>query len=195
MKEAKAPLNLILIADSDLLADRNWVRQQSLLGQEVAMPIANNGDFAINTLDYLSGSEGLIGLRGRGLSVRPFTVVEAMAQDAEFKYRAKEQELLGKIKEAQTKIRRLQDEEQQSGVILTAEQQQEIENFRGEMIDQRQQLRDVQRSLRQGVEGLSTRLKFLNIWAVPLIIGLVAIGLAVFRQMRAKRFAAHPSQG
>ncbi len=195
IKEAKAPLNLILIADSDFLADRNWVRQQSLLGQDLAMPIANNGDFAINTLDYLSGSEGLIGLRGRGLSIRPFTVVQAMTQDAEFKYRAKEQELLGKIQEAQGKISKLQDEEQQSGVILTAEQQQEIESFRGEMIGLRQQLRDVQRSLRQDVETLSTRVKFFNIWAVPLIIGLVAVALAFFRQTRAARFAARPSEG
>src|SRR5919106_3246635 len=99
LAEASAPLNLILVADADLLADATWVRQQDLLGQQIMIPIASNGDFAINALDNLAGSEGLISLRGRGLTDRPFTVVRAMEQDAEYKYRAKEQELLARIEE------------------------------------------------------------------------------------------------
>jgi hypothetical protein len=116
-----------------------------------------------------------------------------MAQEAEFRFRSKEQELLGKIEEAQSNIRKLQGEEQQSGVILTAEQQSAIEDFRAEMLGLRKELRGVQRSLREDVEGLATRLKFLNIWAVPLIIALAAIGLALFRQIRHMRFAGGPS--
>ena len=123
LAEAEAPLNLILVADADLLADAAWVREQDLLGQQIVIPIASNGDFAINALDNLSGSEGLISLRGRGLTDRPFTVVQAMQQDAEYKYRAKEQELLARLEETEAKIRALKEEEQQSGVILTAAQQ------------------------------------------------------------------------
>lgn len=194
LAEAKAPLSLVIVADADMLHDQNWVRQQDMLGQRVALPVANNADFAVNALELLSGSQSLIGLRSRGLSVRPFEVVEEMAQEAEFKYRSKEQELLTQIEETERNIQGLQDEEQQSGVILTAEQQSEIENFRAEMIGLRQELRGVQRSLRQDVEALATKLKFLNIWAVPLVIALIAIGLALFRQMRALRFAARPSE-
>jgi ABC-type uncharacterized transport system involved in gliding motility auxiliary subunit len=193
LREASDPLNLILIADADFLADRNWVRSQNLLGQDVVMPIANNGDFAVNALDHLSGSQGLISLRGRGFSVRPFTVVEAMAQDAEIKFRAKEQELLGKIEGTQAKIQALQEEELQGGVVLAAEQQAEIDDFRAEMIALRQELRLVQRSLRQDVETLSTWVKIVNIWAVPLVIGVVALILALVRRTRAIRFAAAPS--
>jgi ABC-type uncharacterized transport system involved in gliding motility auxiliary subunit len=119
------------------------VRQQDLLGQQIAIPIASNGDFAINALDNLAGSEGLISLRGRGLIDRPFMVVRAMEQDAEYKYRAKEQELLARIEETEAKIRDLKEEEEQSGVILTAVQQDEIEKFRAEMIILRRELRDV----------------------------------------------------
>ena len=192
--EAEAPLSLVIVADADLLHDQNWVRQQDLLGQRVALPVANNADFAVNALELLSGSQSLIGLRSRGLSVRPFEVVERMAQEAEFKYRSKEQELLAEIEQTEQNIQKLQEEEQQSGVILTAEQQSEIEDFRAEMIGLRQELRGVQRSLRQDVEALETRLKFLNIWAVPLVIALIAVGLALFRQMRAWRFAARPGE-
>jgi ABC-type uncharacterized transport system involved in gliding motility auxiliary subunit len=190
LAEATAPLNLVLIADSDLLADQSWVRRQRLLGQDVTMPIANNGDLVINAVDNLTGSEGLIALRGRGLSARPFEVVQAMEQDAELRYRTKEQELLDRIEATQQKIRQLQEEERQSGVILTSEQQAEIDDFRTEMIGLRQELRTVQRSLREDVEQLSLWVRAINIWAVPILIGMVAIVLAVVRRWRAHRFAA-----
>jgi gliding motility-associatede transport system auxiliary component len=189
LAKASAPLNMILVADADLLSDHTWVRQQSLLGREILVPLANNGDLALNALENLRGSEALIGLRGRGLNVRPFEVVEAMTQDAEIRFRAKEQELLGKIAATQDKIKALQQEEQSSGVILTTEQQAEIDDFRTEMIGLRQELRAVQRSLRQDVETLSTWVKALNIWAVPILVALFAIGLAAARKIRAARFA------
>jgi len=192
--EAEQPLSLVIIGDADMLHDQNWVRQQDVLGQRVAVPISNNADFAVNALELLSGSQSLISLRGRGLSVRPFKVVEEMAQEAEFKYRSKEQELLTQIEETEGNIQALQDEEQQSGVILTAEQQSEIEDFRAQMIGLRQELRGVQRSLREDVEALETRLKFFNIWAVPLVIALIAGGLALFRQARVWRFSTSPTE-
>jgi gliding motility-associatede transport system auxiliary component len=163
------------------------------LGQDVDVPIANNGDFAVNALDNLSGSQGLISLRGRGLTDRPFEVVRAMERDAEDKFRAKEQELQAKIDETQKKIRSLQDQEQQSGVILTAAQQQEIDNFRGDMVTLRQELRGVQRSLRENVEQLSTWVKIINIWAVPVLIALAALALAVYRRLRISRAHAAAS--
>jgi cell division protein FtsX len=137
----------------------------------------------------LTGSEGLIALRGRNLSVRPFEVVQAMEQDAELRYRTKEQELLERIEATQQKIRQLQEEERQSGVILTAEQQAEIDDFRTEMIGLRQELRTVQRSLREDVEQLSFWVRGVNTWAVPILIGMVAIVLALVRRWRAHRFA------
>jgi hypothetical protein len=116
-----------------------------------------------------------------------------MQQDAEYKFRAKEQELLARLEETEVKIRALKEEEQQSGVILTADQQAEIENFRAEMLTLRRELRDVQRSLREDVESLSTTLKALNIWAVPVLIALIAAGLAWFQRIRAHRAAARPA--
>jgi len=193
LAEASAPLNLILVADADLLADATWVRSQNLLGQEIVVPVANNGDFAINALDNLAGTEGLISLRGRGLTDRPFEVVRDMERAAEHQFRAKEQELRAKIDDTEKKIRALQEEEQQSGVILTAAQQDEIESFRGEMIRLRQELRAVQRSLREDVESLSTWVKIANIWAVPVLIALIAVVVALLRRSRIARGAARPA--
>ena len=188
--EAASPLNLILVADSDLLADQSWVRQQVVAGQTVTLPVAHNGDFAINALDHLAGSEALIGLRGRGLSPRPFEVIERMEREAERQYRAKEEELLAGIEAAQERIRALQEGGPDGRAILSAGQQAEIEAFRSEMIRLRQELRDVQRSLREDVEDLGFWVRVVNIWAVPALIGLLALGLALWRRLRAQRPAS-----
>ena len=138
--------------------------------------------------DNLRGSQGLVGLRGRGFSIRPFEVIEQMRSEADNKFRNKEQELLARIAEMDQTIERLQREEQTTGAILTSQQQTEIDNFRLEMLDSRKELRDVQRSLREDVESLERRVRVFNIWAVPLVIAVLAILLAIIRRIRRSRY-------
>jgi ABC-type uncharacterized transport system involved in gliding motility auxiliary subunit len=188
LSESKAPINIILVGDADFLADRNWAQVQDVAGQRLTIPTANNADFAINALDNLRGSQALVGLRGRGFSVRPFDVITEMRQEADDKFRAKEQELLASIQTIEQNIQQLQQEEQATGVLHTAQQQQEIDNFRVQMLDTRRDLRGVQRSLRTDVETLESRIRVVNIWAVPIVIAIVAVLLALVRRMRRARF-------
>jgi ABC-type uncharacterized transport system involved in gliding motility auxiliary subunit len=183
--ESEVPLNLIMVADADLLADRNWVRQQALLGASFTVPVASNGDFAVNALDNLAGSEGLISLRGRGLTDRPFEVIAGLEREAEQKFRTKEQELLSAIRDTEAKIRKLQEEEQENGIILTSAQQAEVADFRATMLDLRSELRSVQRSLRENIEGLKSTVTAINVWGIPALVALFAIGLALIRRRRA----------
>lgn len=186
--EAGGPANIILVGDVDMLADQNWAQVRDVAGERVAIPTANNADFFINAIDNLRGSQGLVSLRGRGLTIRPFTVIEDMRQEADVKFRDKEQELLGRIAEMEQTIEQLQREEQNTGVLLTSQQQTEIDNFRTEMLAQRKELRDVQRSLRENVENLQREVRLINIWAVPILVALLAIILAVVRRMRRARY-------
>jgi ABC-type uncharacterized transport system involved in gliding motility auxiliary subunit len=188
LSESKAPINIILVGDADFLADRNWAQVQEVAGQRLTIPTANNADFTINALDNLRGSQALVGLRGRGFSVRPFDVITEMRQEADDKFRAKEQELLASIQTIEQNIQQLQQEEQATGVLHTAQQQQEIDNFRVRMLDTRRDLRDVQRSLRTDVETLESRIRVVNIWAVPIVIAILAVLLALVRRMRRARF-------
>jgi ABC-type uncharacterized transport system involved in gliding motility auxiliary subunit len=182
------PANIILVGDVDMLADQNWAQVRDVAGERVAIPTANNADFFINAIDNLRGSQGLVSLRGRGLTIRPFTVIEDMRREADSKFRAKEQELLGRIAEMERTIEQLQREEQTTGVLLTAQQQAEIDNFRVEMLEQRTQLRNVQRSLREDVESLQREVRLINIWAVPVLVALLAMVLAVVRRIRRSRY-------
>jgi ABC-type uncharacterized transport system involved in gliding motility auxiliary subunit len=186
--ESKVPVQLIVVGDSDLLADENWLQARSVLGQEFLVPTANNGDFAVAALENLAGSAVLSGLRGHGVQARPFEVVEAMARKAEDRYRATEQELVARIDDTRGKIRQLQKEEKEAGVLLTTEQQRAVETLRGELLQLRGELRQVQFALRKDVETLESWLKLANIWAVPAIVAVVAFVLALLRRRRAARF-------
>ena len=146
----------------------------------------------LNALDNLSGSSALIGLRGRGLSARPFDTVEAIARAAEHQYRAKEQELTQRLGETENKIRNLQFDEAGGEIILSDEQVAIVDEFRAESVSIRTELRDVQHALRSDIDSLDAWLKVINIGAVPLLICLIALGLALARRARTgRRMAPH----
>ena len=80
---SEAPINVIVIADSDLFDDQFWAQIQNFLGQRLVLPIADNAGFVINGIDNLAGSNDLISLRSRGVSARPFTMVGDIRRRAE----------------------------------------------------------------------------------------------------------------
>ncbi|MFL2782237.1 MAG: GldG family protein [Rhodospirillales bacterium] len=185
IKEAKKDLQMIVMADTDLLTSRFWVQQQEFFGKTIYTPVSNNADFLINSLENLSGSQALISLRSRGLSVRPFHKIQDLKNNAEDKYRQTEQQLSSKLKELQGKLQGLGLKDKgDAKVILTSAQQKVFNQFRAEMLDVRKQLRDVQLALRQDIDKLDTRLKVLNIWIMPILISLAAIILAIIRRRR-----------
>lgn len=185
LKSSTSPVNLIVVADTDILADRFWVRMERFLDMQVPNPFANNGDFLINAVDNLGGNDDLISLRSRGEYSRPFKVVAQIQREAETAYRDQEQALRATLKETETKLQALQTTQEGSGeVLLSPAQRKEIELFRGEQLKTRKQLRAVQHDLQKNIERLGTQLKFLNIGAIPLLLSLFAIGAALFRMRR-----------
>ena len=79
LSESTQPAQIIVVADTDLLDDRNWL---SMIGQQVAVPVADNANLVANALDYLVGSDALMSLRGREVTVRPFTQVAEIRRAA-----------------------------------------------------------------------------------------------------------------
>jgi ABC-type uncharacterized transport system involved in gliding motility auxiliary subunit len=183
--ESKGPVNIIVVGDTDLLADRFWVQMQDFLGLNVPQPIADNANFVINALDNLGGNDDLISLRSRGEYARPFTKVASIQRDAELRLRDRERALQDKLKDTEKKIQDLQREKGEgSTLLLSAEQKSEIESFRGEQIKTRKELRAVQHDLRQNIERLGDWLKFINIALIPILIGLCAALAGVWRTRR-----------
>jgi ABC-type uncharacterized transport system involved in gliding motility auxiliary subunit len=184
---AGGKLNIVVVADSDMLNDQFWVEVRDFLGQQVAVPQAHNAAFVLNALENLSGGEALAGLRGRGINDRPFEMVSEIRRDAERRFREKEQTLVAQLKELQEKVAKMETKGGEGGnLILSDADKQTIETARGEMIGVRRELRDVKLALRQDIDSLSGWLKFFNVAAIPLAIGLggLAVGIAQRRRNR-----------
>ncbi len=185
LSASKKPINLIVIADTDLMADLFWVQTQDLFGQEVIVPTANNADFVVNAADNLSGTSALINLRSRGLSARPFELVQDIQNEAENKYRAKERNLVGELEEVEKKMQKLQTTERsKTAAVLSPEQQAEIKKFRARVLEIRQELREVQLNLRRDIDDLDSNLKIINIAGMPAIVALFALLVALLRRNR-----------
>jgi ABC-type uncharacterized transport system involved in gliding motility auxiliary subunit len=188
LKTAVKPINVVIVADTDILDDRFWVQVQDFFGQRVAVPAAGNGDFVANAIDVLSGGDDLIGLRSRGTSVRPFEVVQEIQRAADARDQATKKELEQQLKDTQAKIKELSGKEGAgSSVTLAAEQTQAIDNFRAQMIQIRQQLRKVQLDLREDIDRLKGEVQFFDVAFIPLLVGIAAIILGLVRMRRRRR--------
>ncbi|MCW0236244.1 MAG: Gldg family protein [Ferrovibrio sp.] len=187
--ESAKPINVLLVADADLLDDRFWVRTQQMMGQSMYVPIAANADLLVNAIDNMSGSGDLIGLRSRGRSQRPFEMIDNMRRVAEQQFLARQRALEQKLETTQKQLADLQSKAQdQSNALLSAEQEAAITTFRDDLLSTRRELRGVQRELNRDIESLQFFVKFINIGLMPLLAALVAVGLAiVWRRRRIRR--------
>ncbi|MDA0238515.1 MAG: Gldg family protein [Proteobacteria bacterium] len=192
LTDSKTDIQLLVIADTDLLSSQFWLRQQNFFGQTMNVPIANNADFVVNALDNLSGSGSLISLRSRGLSQRPFVRILNLQNEAEDKYQETERGLQKELEELQKKMQSgnvNRGPDSQGRIVVTAAQQKAFGDFRKEMTRVRKELRDVQGALRADIEKLDTTLKAINIWAVPILVAIIAIVLAIVRRRRYRQTA------
>ena len=188
--KSDGPVNLLVVADVDILSDRLWVVVQNFFGQRLYQPIANNRDFIINAIDNMTGGKDLIGIRSRASFSRPFTKVTEIEQGAVIKYREVEQELENKLRETEAKLQELQEQRtdrKQGTNILSAEQLQEYEKFQNQRLQTRKQLRDVQYNLAKDIDQLGRDLKIINIGAVPAIITALALIFAFVKRRRQRR--------
>ncbi len=190
LKESSQPINLVVVADVDMLSDEAWLNLQQGGDAQMATPIAHNADLVINAIENLAGGAALANLRGRGLSNRPFTTVDRIRTEAEAKYLATEEELSKELEAAQKKLASLETDQKAgavAAVLLTAEQQDTVRTFRGQVLTLRAQLREVQHALQQDIDRLQTWVMLANIAAVPAIVAVLALAVALWRRARRRR--------
>lgn len=181
-------LQVIVVADTDLLADAFWVNVAPGPGG-FSEPFANNGDLVYNAVENLSGQAGLIGLRTRAVASRPFHRVQALRRAAEQQFLQTERELQQRLSDLERQLGELQGGED-GAPALGAEQQAELERFQQEKIDVRLQLREVQRQLNADIDALSMTLRVVNIVLVPAFVAFLFLIAGLWRLQRRRRPAA-----
>ncbi len=183
-QKTQGDINVIVIADSDMLFDSFWAQARNVGGRAVVVPIANNKDLVLNALENLSGGTGLSGLRGRGVENRPFTLVKAIRQKAETKFRKREQILNDKLKQAQKELADISTRASKDQAILSDEDRQSFLKIRNEVVALRRDLRGVQRSLNKDIEQLEFWVQLINTAGIPLFILFGWLVWALFRRRR-----------
>ena len=182
---------MILVGDADMLYDQFSVQVQNVFGQKIVIPRNGNLNLAQSMVEQMSGDSNLIAVRSRATLNRPFTVVQKMQADAEASYRTKIKELEESLQQTQQKINELQvKKEKGQRFILSPEQQKELENFRKKEADAKRELKVVRKNLRQDIDSLENKVKWMNIAGMPVLVTAFGIGLALFKGQRAKSKAS-----
>ena len=181
-------INVLLFADTDLLTDRMWVQVQPLFG---ATAFADNGNLAVNAVDHMMGNRDLISVRTRATSARPFDRVEEIRVAAEQSYRVTEERLQAELDETERRLTELQAAKGEGDLmVITPEQQEEIQRFVDRRLEIRRELRQVQHDLRRDIDRLDTQIKLINIVLLPAVVMVVAIVFAI----RRRRMQAVPTE-
>ncbi|QOY73634.1 Gldg family protein [Pseudomonas sp. OST1909] len=178
-------INVVVVADTDVLSDNLWADVQQQGGRSVTVPWADNAVLVLNALDSLSGSDALISLRSRGHYSRTFTVVEQLQQQARERYRDMRSELQDKLDLVEKRLAAL-SAEQGRDMPRTAEQQATFDQFSNEKDALDKKMRQVASHLNFQIEQLGVRMRWLNLVSVPLVITCLLLCVAFLRK-RAQR--------
>lgn len=185
LQEGTAASVIVVVADSDLLYDGYYLSQQNLLGYTISNIFNDNLNFLLNACEMLTGNPALIGIRSRGTIERPFTRVQALELKAQDRWLSQEQALVRQVEETNATLRLLEQQKDASQrAILSEEQEQEIARFQEEKLRINRELKTVRRNLRAEIEQLGAVVKFLNIFFIPLLIGIGGVLFAIVRRRK-----------
>jgi len=186
LKESAGNGAVILVADSDLLNDQVCVQVQDFMGYRLVRPMNGNLNLVQSFVEQLSGDENLISLRSRASLDRPFTRLKAMEALAGQAYQSQLKDLEDKKSETERKISELQSAKPGADqrLILSPEQQAELENYQKAVADMNRNLRLTSKKLRKDTDSLEFWIKVINIGSMPALVAVTGIVLAFVKRNR-----------
>ena len=185
-KESKVDTSVVLVGDSDMLADDFSLRKTESPFGEMVNPMNGNLDFAQNLIEQMAGDSNLIGIRSRASLNRPFTRITKMEADAEARGQAKIDELQQSLSESEQRLNELQQQkgDKDQRFILSPEQKAEIDNFKKKEVDVNRELKQTRKDLRKEVVSVESHLTWLNILAMPAGVTAAGIMIAVIKRKK-----------
>jgi ABC-type uncharacterized transport system involved in gliding motility auxiliary subunit len=177
--------NIMVVADTDMINDNNYIEYQNYMGQEVAQIYNDNLNFLLNACELMTGNPELINIRSRGQLERSFTRVLELEKEAQTRWISQEQELSKKFEETNKKLKELESQKDASQkFVISEEQETEIKKFRDEKIRINKELKIVKRNLRSDIERLGLYVKFTNIFLMPLLVAFAGVIYAVLKRKK-----------
>jgi ABC-type uncharacterized transport system involved in gliding motility auxiliary subunit len=187
LKEGAGENSVVLVADADMLNDGAAVDVQEVFGRKVVVPSNGNLAFAEGLVEQAAAGDALASLRSRADAFRPLTVVREMQARAQEQYFGRLKALEDELQKTSDKLQQLQKARgaaAKGALIMTPEQQAEIEKFRKHVVETRQELKELRKHLRQDAEALVFWTKVANIALMPLLVILGGLGVFFFRRRK-----------
>jgi ABC-type uncharacterized transport system involved in gliding motility auxiliary subunit len=186
LKVSQVDSSVVLIGDSDFAADNFSISKSDSPFGAMATPLNANLNLLLNLVEQLTGDNSLIAIRSRATTHHPFTRIESMEASAEAQGEAKITELQNSLNDTQQRLDELQAQkkDQSQQLILSSEQRTELDNFRKKQAEVDRELIQARKDLRKEVVSLETRIKWLNIFAVPLAVTLVGVLVAFVKRKK-----------
>ena len=186
LKETKGDNTVVLFGDADMLYDPFTMRKIDSPFGAMQMAMNANLNLAQNLIEQMTGDNNLIAVRSRATLNRPFIKVKEMEAAANEKFQSEIKRLEDSAAEAQRKINEMQAQKKDKDqrFILSPEQRVELEKLRKEEADSRLHLRKVQKDLKKEVVSMQTRIKWINILAVPLAVTATGIVIAIVNRRK-----------
>lgn len=184
LKESKVESTVILVGDADMIQDNFTVQDNQTPFGNWRRQLNANLNFAQNAVEQLAGDNNLIAVRSRATLNRPFEVVRKKEAEASAKFQGVVDELQKTAQAAQQRINELQAQksDQNQRFIITPEQQAEIAKLEKESVETDKKLRAVKKDLAREVDSLKTSLTWWNIFAMPAVVTIGGILLAVYKR-------------
>lgn len=183
-RDEKRPYMVIAVADTDMLYDSFWSRRQIVLDSSYVVPLLDNVNFMLNALEVLLDEKvNLIGLRGKSSIRRSFENVEKLRRNSERAYKIKETEIFRKINEAKNGVQEVwkkKDFEERGN--FTPDELAVIAGMRKVLDGLRLELGKIREEANAGISAIDMKVKFFNIYFIPLLILSGLIAAAVLRR-------------
>ena len=185
LKETDGENAVILVGDADLLYDDFAIRRINSPFGQLAMAMNANLNFAQNCVEQMAGDQNLIQVRSRATLNRPFEVVRKKQVEAERRFQGEIAALEEKVQQAQQRVNELQaQKEGNQRFILSPEQEEELLKLRREEAETSRNLREVRKDLKREIVRMENTVKWVNILAMPAIVSVFGIGLAVVKRRK-----------
>jgi len=186
LAESVEPGRVLLVADVDFIYDANVVRRQEIPGLGIQIPQFLNENLTLvqNAVEQFSGDPDLINVRSRSNVRRPFTRQSEWYREAQQKYQAQLAEFEEKAEEATDRINQILTQTPQDidEALLSPEVQSELQSLQEQQVEFRRNARELEKEVTREFRRKLATFKFGNSFAMPALVIVFGIGLAVFRK-------------
>lgn len=188
-KKSENPFQVIVVADTDFIYDTFWNTKRTILENNYFIPLYDNGNFILNSLDFLTGDGTLIGLRGRTKKIRRFEGVEERRKENLRQFRLKENDIFKQLEQTQRALNEVFAKKEFEGrENFTSDELAAIAGTRKKLDGLRRDLARIRIDMHNNLQQMSQTVKLVNIFLVPGLILLLLAFAAIIRGKRERHF-------